>query len=70
MIAGSTFVQGTNCTAFDRGESMAPDIYRELARRGRTQRLQLNSKSVPMAVARQGAGAGMIFRGNHAIQKI
>ena len=61
MITWPAFVQGTNSTAFDRGEVMPAEIYRELARRGLTQRLRLDPKYVPMAVALQAAGARVIF---------
>jgi len=61
MITWPSFCQGTNDAAFERGEPLPPEVYRELERRGLTQRLRLSTNYVSMAVAMQAAGAKVVF---------
>ena len=48
-------------TAFDEGKPLSDEMYREIGKRGFTQRIPLNEKYIPMALALQQAGLPVVF---------
>ncbi len=61
MITWPAFVMSTNDTSFREKKPLPAEIYRELARRGLTQRIPLNESYLEMAKAIQAAGAAVVF---------
>jgi hypothetical protein len=61
MITWPAFVLGTNDVSFRQKAPLPPEAYKELARRGLTQRIPLHPDYIPMAQAIQAAGAQVIF---------
>jgi len=61
MITWPAFVMSTNDTSFRDRKPMPPEVYRELASRGLTQRIPLHEGYIEMARAIQSAGAAVIF---------
>lgn len=61
MITWPPFTPDLQDKSFAQKQPLAPEVYRELARRGLTQRLPLNPDYIPMAQAIAAAGAAVIF---------
>lgn len=60
MVTWIPFLATATNDLFSKGESLSPDDYRELARRGLTQAIRLDEKFIPMALALQQAGLKVI----------
>jgi hypothetical protein len=61
MITWPAFALSTNDKSFYEKKPFPPDVYKELAKRGLTQRIPLNTNYVAMAQAIQQAGGKIVF---------
>ena len=61
LITWEPFLLSTNDKSFNEGTPLPADMYREIGKRGFTQRIPPNDKYVPMAVAIQAAGLPVVF---------
>jgi hypothetical protein len=60
-ITWEPFRATTNDRSFSEGSPLPDELYREIAKRGFTQRIPLDERYVPMAVAMQKAGLAIVF---------
>lgn len=61
MVTWPAIVKDAKDTSFNEKKPLPPEAYRELARRGLTQRIPMNADFILMAQAIQAAGAKVIF---------